>query len=56
MGFKLVKSFALKSYNTGGGKLGSKKYEERALKNKNLIIEYCSRYKFTPKKILEIGY
>ena len=56
MSFKLVKSFATSSYNTGGGKLGSKKYEERALNNKNLIIEYCLRYNFTPKNILEIGY
>ena len=54
--FKFIKSFLLNYYNTGGGNYGSHESEERLLNNKNLIIEYCSKYNLNPKNILEIGY
>ena len=56
MRFKFIKSLAINFYNTGGGHLKSKKYEQRALNNKNLVLKICSKYNINPNNILEVGY
>lgn len=56
MGFKIVKSFSSRFYNTGGGNLNSSSYNLRAEKNKKFITDICESYELKPKRILEIGF